>query len=112
MNGVTPLIACLLQTEKASPMQSDFQYQMMPANPSLGEYCIYQMQKDYPEEPSDLEKKILNNNHYEVVKKLIQNGVDINKADKKDRTPLSIARQIGDIKLIDMLLMKKRPISQ
>ncbi|CAC5410670.1 unnamed protein product [Mytilus coruscus] len=112
MNGVTPLIACLLQTEKASPRQTDFQYQMMPANHSLGEHYIYQMQKDYPEEPSDLEKKNLNVNHYKVVQKLIQNGVDINKADRKERTPLSIARQIGDIKLIDMLLMEKHPISQ
>ncbi|CAG2221847.1 ANKRD50 [Mytilus edulis] len=47
--------------------------------------------------PSDLgsKYKFLTDNHYKVIQLLIENGADANKADKKDRTPLLLAKKIG-----------------
>ncbi|XP_071142400.1 serine/threonine-protein phosphatase 6 regulatory ankyrin repeat subunit B-like isoform X2 [Mytilus edulis] len=46
----------------------------------------------------------LTDNHYRVIEQLIENGADVNKVDKKGRTPLSLAKKIGNNKLKNMML--------
>ncbi|VDI58627.1 Hypothetical predicted protein, partial [Mytilus galloprovincialis] len=117
MYGATPLLACVLQNEEHIPREIDFPNRMIRAYRSLEDHYVYQMHKDYVDErikteTSRLEGKILTDNHYKVVQLLLENGVDINKADRKGRTPLSIAKQTGDIQLVDLLLLKERLLIQ
>lgn len=116
--GATPLIACILQNIEDNHKKKAFIYEMKNEyflqenvlNQPLGDYCD-QLHKKYVNEwntyyPSDLgsKHKLLTDNHYKVIQLLIENGADINKADKKDRTPLSLAKKIEDMKLTEILL--------
>ncbi|XP_052086013.1 serine/threonine-protein phosphatase 6 regulatory ankyrin repeat subunit A-like [Mytilus californianus] len=114
--GSTPLIACVLQSIEDNHGEFYFHRKME-------KYKLYedfgQLHEDYPNqlyEHNDhfgSKYKILTENHYKVIQLLIENGADINKADKIDRTPLSLARKIGDMKLTEMLLPQKRlPIEE
>ncbi|CAC5410668.1 unnamed protein product [Mytilus coruscus] len=106
----TPLIACLLENIEDNHEENYFDRHM-------GKYNLYeyfgQIHEDYPDhlyEHCDhfgSKYKLLTENHYKVIQLLIENGADINKADKKDRTPLSLAKKIGDVKLTEMLLPKE-----
>ncbi|CAG2198845.1 unnamed protein product [Mytilus edulis] len=120
MHGATPLIMCVLQNIEDNHGENAFIYEMKnyyfleenSLNQPLGDYfdqlhkeCVHEWNKYSPSDFGSIYKR-LTDNHYKVIQLLIENGADINKADKKDRTPLSLAKMIGDMKLTDILLQK------
>ncbi|VDI55515.1 Hypothetical predicted protein [Mytilus galloprovincialis] len=108
--GSTPLTACVLQNIEDNHEEHYFDRHMR-------KYDLYedfsQLHPDYPDQPyehcvhSVSNYKLLTENHYKIIQLLVENRADINKADKRDRTPLSLSRKIGDKKLTEMLLPKK-----
>ncbi|VDI43366.1 Hypothetical predicted protein [Mytilus galloprovincialis] len=115
MYGATPIIMCVLQNSQENAFVNHLihvkHYDLFSTLylnvPPL--YRFDHLHSKYVHEwnkyiPSGPICKILTDNHYKVIQLLIENGADINKADKKDRTPLSLAKMIGDVKLIDILL--------
>ncbi|CAG2194315.1 unnamed protein product [Mytilus edulis] len=110
LRGSTPLIACVLPNIEDNYEKHYFDRHMRT-------YDLYEdfvrLHKDYPDlpyeycDPLRLNYKLLTENQYKVIQLLIENGADINTADKRERTPLSLSRNIGDMKLTEMLLPKK-----
>ncbi|VDI43364.1 Hypothetical predicted protein, partial [Mytilus galloprovincialis] len=120
--GATPLIACVSQNiehthaeRKFSQKRRDYYFlYLYGINQPLGNYHD-QLHKRYLNEWRTYHKshsgskyKLLTDDHYKVIKLLIENGADINKTDKAHRTPLSLAKKIGDMKLTEILLYKVR----
>ncbi|XP_052086011.1 uncharacterized protein LOC127723428 [Mytilus californianus] len=117
--GSTPLIACVLQNIEDNHRE----YVLQNIEDNHEKYYLYRhmqnfhlfdyLHEDYPYQlltngiHCELEFKHPSENHYKIMQLLIENGADINKADKRDRTPLSLSMKIGDMKLTEMLLPKK-----
>ncbi|CAC5410680.1 unnamed protein product [Mytilus coruscus] len=119
--GCTPLIVCVLQNIEDNHEDNYFGRHMGEYN-SFNTDDFDKQHKDYLDrlyeqyfhqwktyEPSHVGSsyKVPIENHCKVNQLLIENGADINKADKKDRTPLSLALKIGDMRLTEMLLPKE-----
>ncbi|XP_063405852.1 ankyrin repeat domain-containing protein 17-like [Mytilus trossulus] len=106
--GSTPLIACVLQN-----IENNYQIQYLDCIMEIPHSIGYFDQQHevylelYAKVPyCELEYEHPSENHYKIIQLLIENGADINKADKKSRTPLNLALKIGEMKLTGLLLHK------
>ncbi|CAC5382931.1 unnamed protein product [Mytilus coruscus] len=109
MFGATPLLACLLQNEEEDLWQKDFiegnscfPFDLDKWDPvNIISFC--KLQENYVEQWTRFKPllfgrkyKSLTEDHYKVIQLLVENSADINKAEKKGRTPLAFARETGD----------------
>ncbi|VDI46318.1 Hypothetical predicted protein [Mytilus galloprovincialis] len=105
--GSTPLIACMLQNiEKKHQIQyfDRFRKGRYSKDDCHESNALYHTYMTYANRTHwELEYKHPSENHYKIIQLLIENGADINKADKKGRIPLYLASEIGEMKLIQLL---------
>ncbi|XP_076083203.1 uncharacterized protein LOC143054168 [Mytilus galloprovincialis] len=109
-HGTTPLYACITNID----CEKSVCYDMLRRNFNSFKGSRYRMQED---NYSDMRRnkppyrfgqlKNLNDNHYKIVQNLIKNGADINKFGRTGISVLSYARDIKDMKLVDILLTKE-----
>ncbi|VDI67910.1 Hypothetical predicted protein [Mytilus galloprovincialis] len=109
----TPLHACIFQRIENTHCENEIWYHMVRRKFHSFQGSRYRMQEDnYSELIREISSnyrgqfKFLTDNHYKIVQLLIKNGADIKKAEMDERSLLSYARDIKDMKLVEMLLTK------
>ncbi|XP_063405863.1 serine/threonine-protein phosphatase 6 regulatory ankyrin repeat subunit A-like [Mytilus trossulus] len=103
--GATPLVLSVLQTIEDKHEENAYIREMR----NDYSFDVHFFNQEYVTgwntySKLDFESNI--NNHFEVIQLLVGNGADINKADTEGRTPLSLAKEIGNMQLTEILLHK------
>lgn len=112
--ATTPLMSCLLQSKR------DYNYKQYVNNKIIIKHLLSSEEDDFYEMQAYSvtgrhkfwRYNRLSEKYYNVIRLLIENGADYDKADEKGRTPLSFAWVIGDRKLMQILLHKERLMNQ
>ncbi|XP_052086467.1 serine/threonine-protein phosphatase 6 regulatory ankyrin repeat subunit A-like [Mytilus californianus] len=97
-NGCTALMTCVIKQEYHCC--DNFNYFTITDKPNDNPYPFEKKSLHHPEH------KLLTDKHYKVIQQLIEKGANIDQNDLKGRSVLFYASEIGEIKLVKMLLSK------